>query len=317
MPNAPFTGIVDLDEDDDDSFGHSGHGGGGGQGMGRGGRVREAAAKRDDDPCAATPPTILSYPVTLSTVVIDGPPLPMPLPSGPLPVPKSLPSVEKMLSVTPDALRNVAFELCGKKEGTIMARARNQLPSCGWYFEKYADSWGGKPFINVMLMRDDDDEGEPNPDKDRFMPLINFKKDGLFNPAKPLFKNMVAGNYEEWTIINRSYSDHPFHIHQNPFLVTEINGKKLDIPEWHDTINVPGTRKQPTNFLPPPHQPNINKIKHGSITFRIYFDPITVGCLLMHCHIINHEDMGMMQRLDILPGRNQPSGCPDMATMDH
>lgn len=314
-PNASPVGIVALDDDGDGWGGHGGHGGGGGGG----GRAREAAAaaRADDDPCAATPPTILAYPVTLSTIIVDGPPLPMALPSGPLPVPKSLPSVEKMLSKTPDAQRNVAFELCGQKEGTIMERARNQLPSCGWYFAKYADSWGGKPFINLMLMRDDDDEGEPNPDKDRFIPLINFKKDGLFNPAQPLFKNMVAGNYEEWTIINRSYSDHPFHIHQNPFLVTEINGKSLDIPEWHDTINVPGTKKQPTNFLPPPHQPNINKIKYGSITFRIYFDPITVGCLLMHCHIINHEDMGMMQRLDILPGRNQPSGCPDMATMDH
>jgi hypothetical protein len=30
---------------------------------------------------------------------------------------------------------------------------------------------------------------------------------------------------------------------------------------------------------------------------------------VMHCHILSHEDLGMMQRLDILPGPNQPSQC--------
>ncbi len=29
----------------------------------------------------------------------------------------------------------------------------------------------------------------------------------------------------------------------------------------------------------------------------------------MHCHTLTHEDLGMMQRLDILPAKGQPSGC--------
>jgi hypothetical protein len=41
----------------------------------------------------------------------------------------------------------------------------------------------------------------------------------------------------------------------------------------------------------------------------VYFNPITVGCFVAHCHIIDHEDLGMMQRLDILPAAGQPSGC--------
>jgi hypothetical protein len=59
----------------------------------------------------------------------------------------------------------------------------------------------------------------------------------------------------------------------------------------------------------PPPQPNINTTPPGSITFRIYFNPVTVGCFVMHCHVLTHEDLGMMQWLDLLPGPNQPSGC--------
>src|SRR5258705_12670480 len=115
------------------------------------------------------------------------------------------------------------------------------------------------------MVRDDDDKGKPNDDKK--MPLIDFKKDGLFNPNQPLFDDMVAGNYEEWTVINRSFSDHPFHIHQNPFLVTKINGIALTNPEWHDTFIVPAALPMPTG--PDLPQPNVNDNFHPSITFRI------------------------------------------------
>lgn len=297
-------GIVDLKR----SGAGSGHGGGHGRAL-----QASASAPAADDPCVEK--TILAYPFALATIVVEGKPLDMKLPPEALPVPKGLPSVNRMLSKTPDRRRNVVFELCGNKEGVFMELAKYRLPSCGWYYEKYGDAFGGKPFNMLQMMRDADDTGEPNADK--FMPLINFKKDGLFNPSQPLFEGMVAGNYEEWEVSNPTYSDHPFHIHQNPFLVTEVNGRKLDPPEWHDTIIVPGTARQPDNFTPP--QPNLNKIRHGRIKFRIYFNPITVGCFVMHCHILSHEDLGMMQRVDVLPGKDQPSVCPvgPDAVMEH
>jgi FtsP/CotA-like multicopper oxidase with cupredoxin domain len=259
-----------------------------------------------DLPCPEGLPT---YPLPLATIIVDGDPVDMALPSGPLPVPTGLPSVETMLNTTPDAVRNVAFEICGKKAETILQHPENRLPSCGWYFAKYDEKyWGGTAFNNLLMMRDADDTGVPNP-SDPNMPRVDFKKEGLFASGQPLFNDMVAGHYEEWTVINRSFSDHPFHIHQNPFLLTKINGYPLSTPEWHDTIIVPGTTWQPTGPLPPPEQPNINNIPHGSITFRIYFKPVTAGCFVMHCHTLTHEDLGMMQRVDILPGPNQPSGC--------
>jgi FtsP/CotA-like multicopper oxidase with cupredoxin domain len=268
-----------------------------------------------DPPCPADIP---SYPLPLATIVVEGDPVDMALPRGPLPVPTGLPSVEKMLNTRPNAVRTVAFENCGKVEleaamGTVdpMGRPghgpRGRLPSCGWYFAKYdADYWGGAPFNTLLLMRDDDDKGVPNP-SDPTMPRVDFKKEALFDPEQPLFDDMIADTYEEWTVVNRSFGDHPFHMHQNPVLVTKINGQTLASPEWHDTLIVPGSQPQPTG--PDAPQPNINTTQHGSITFRTYFNPVTAGCFVMHCHILSHEDLGMMQRLDIVPGRNQSSQC--------
>jgi FtsP/CotA-like multicopper oxidase with cupredoxin domain len=263
----------------------------------------------NDLECKAQLPKILSYPVTLATVVVDdGPPLEMNLPVDPLPVPKSLPSVATMLKKTPDAVRHVAFEICGNVPGTSMDPKIHPdavLPSCGWYFAKYnANYWGNAPFNDLLMMRDADDKGKPT--NNPHMPLVDFKKEGLFDPSEPLFTDMIAGNYEEWTVINRSFSDHPFHIHQNPVLVTKINGITLPKPEWHDTLIVPAAIPQPGGPLP---VVNINKSKFGSITFRTHFGPVTVGCFVMHCHTLNHEDIGMMQRVDILPGQGKPSGC--------
>ena len=251
----------------------------------------------------------LSYPFPMATVVVDGDQIDITLPSGPLPPPTGMPSVEKMLQTTPNAVRHVAFELCGQAVGTQMQSPENRLPSCGWYIEKYdsPEVWGGAPFHTMEMMRDADDTGTPNNDPN--VPLVDFKKAGLFTPDQPLFTDMIAGNYEEWTVINRSFSDHPFHIHQNHFLVTKINGQPLPMPEWHDTIIVPGAQPQPTEPIGPPTQPNINAVPYGSITFRIWFSPISVGCFVMHCHIIAHEDMGMMQRVDVLAAPNQPSQC--------
>jgi len=242
-----------------------------------------------------------SYPVTLATIEVSGAAKDMDLPADPLPTPKGLPSIDTMLSRTPDAVRNVVFEICGDN----VQSPPIQLPSCGWYFTKYdATYWGGAPFYNLEMMRDADDIGQPS--SNPAMPRINFKKEGLFDPDDPLFPDMIAGNYEEWTVYNQSFSDHPFHIHQNHVLVTKINSITLPQPEWHDTLVVPAAVcLKPSCGTPE----NINDTTPGSITFRTYFNPVTAGCFVMHCHILTHEDIGMMRRLDILPAKGQPSSC--------
>lgn len=252
------------------------------------------------------------FPFALATIVVSGNEMNMSLPDGPLPVPESLPSIEGMLNAEIDAVRNIAFEICGTTAGMTIPPDNPgpptqipRLPSCGWYFDEdqygSAEFWGGIALVSLLMMRDADDEGEPNPDPATSveMPLINFKKEGLFHPCKPLFRDdqpIFAGNIEEWTIINRSFSDHPHHIHTNPFLVTHINGKPLPQPEYRDTIIVPAALPSvpALNFMP-----DITTATPGSITYRTEFEPTLTGSTLMHCHILSHEDLGMMQRIDI------------------
>lgn len=231
-----------------------------------------------------------AYPVTLATIVVEGSPMEMQLPDGPLPQTSGIPSREEMLTTPPNEERNVAFEICGQR--ARMSDPEKRLPSCGWYFDLYdADYWGGMEFTSLLMMRDADDVGISNPVLDPELPRIDFEKEGLFDADVDLFDDMIAGNFEEWTIINRSFSDHPFHIHVNPFLITHINGEALPEPEWRDTILVPAATGST----------NINETDFGTVTFRTFFDPAVTGTFVMHCHILSHEDVGMMQRISIFP----------------
>ena len=174
-----------------------------------------------------------------------------------------------MLSRTPDKVRHVVFELCG---GVPDFQEFLNLPSCGWYFAKYnAAYWGGTPFTTLQMMRDADDVGRLTASPNQSMPRINFQKEGLFDPTKPLFPDMIAGNYEEWTVSNRSFSTHPFHIHQNHMLITKINGITLPLPEWHDTLLVPAALcpDDPASTCPGPPATSMRQCRDRSRFGRI------------------------------------------------
>jgi len=90
------------------------------------------------------------------------------------------------------------------------------------------------------------------------------------------------GSEWEWRIENKSLGLHPFHIHVNSFQLTEINDQAAGAsPEIWDTFYVP-PRSSRTDGKP------------GSITLRIRFVQFK-GKSLHHCHILPHEDTGMMQ----------------------
>ncbi|MEO8751720.1 MAG: multicopper oxidase domain-containing protein [Casimicrobiaceae bacterium] len=82
---------------------------------------------------------------------------------------------------------------------------------------------------------------------------------------------------EEWEIVNLDEADHPFHIHTNPLLVTQVNGVGLAEAIRRDTVNVRG---------------------HQTVTIRSRFEDCT-GVFVLHCHIFNHEDIGMMQAIEV------------------
>jgi FtsP/CotA-like multicopper oxidase with cupredoxin domain len=102
--------------------------------------------------------------------------------------------------------------------------------------------------------------------------------------------NIVAqqGTVEDWIIENRSQELHAFHIHQLHFLLLEYMGTQVKEDILRDTVNVPYY--------------NGHSLAYPSIRLRMDFrDPNTVGAFVYHCHLLEHEDKGMMGSIQVKP----------------
>jgi FtsP/CotA-like multicopper oxidase with cupredoxin domain len=106
--------------------------------------------------------------------------------------------------------------------------------------------------------------------------FASFFDGKVFDPNR-VDQRVRLGAVEEWTIINEHKDDHVFHIHTNDTQVTKVNGRPLPEPIWVDTMNVP---------------------RNGSFTFRSRFLDFT-GKYMLHCHMMNHEELGMMQVVEV------------------
>jgi suppressor of ftsI len=103
---------------------------------------------------------------------------------------------------------------------------------------------------------------------------INGKKFAM--DAAPMTTVRVGG-YQHWSIVNRTSEIHPFHIHQVHFLSYAQNGAPLTHPAWLDTVNVP---------------------VGGTVDVILDFtNPVIKGMAVFHCHLLNHEDKGMMAKI--------------------
>jgi FtsP/CotA-like multicopper oxidase with cupredoxin domain len=118
----------------------------------------------------------------------------------------------------------------------------------------------------------------------------------LFDPNNPPAITTTQGTVEDWTIQNQTLENHEFHIHQIHFLVEsqdnfQINGTQPDASiggQVLDTIQVPFWDGNPDHPYP-------------SVTLRMDFRGADVGDFVYHCHIAEHEDMGMMAIIRVLP----------------
>jgi FtsP/CotA-like multicopper oxidase with cupredoxin domain len=93
------------------------------------------------------------------------------------------------------------------------------------------------------------------------------------------------GDVEEWTVRNESDEMHTFHIHQIDFQVVEVNGQQVPFVGVQDNVNVP---------------------VRGVVKVLIPFtDPVIVGKFVYHCHILSHEDKGMMAVIEVVDPKNR------------
>jgi FtsP/CotA-like multicopper oxidase with cupredoxin domain len=122
----------------------------------------------------------------------------------------------------------------------------------------------------------------------------------LFNMNNPPNIVVHSGTVEDWVVENTALEDHIFHIHQIHFQVLEVNGQPVNDPAIRDTIDLPfwsGSGAYP------------------SVKLRMDFrDPNIVGTFVYHCHILQHEDAGMMGAIQVLPSSGLASATSATAS---
>ena len=105
-----------------------------------------------------------------------------------------------------------------------------------------------------------------------------------------------AGTTEEWVIENWTNELHAFHIHQVHFRVLEVDGKVRKTPELLDVMTVPAARAKSGDVTKA-----AGPVVPGKIRIKLYFPPELAGDIPFHCHLVDHEDSGMMGVVRVLP----------------
>ncbi len=183
-------------------------------------------------------------PTPLFAVEVAGEPKPMSLPADPLPRPL-VPDITAATKA--DGCRLVVFDVT--QFDSPPATPGNGLPSY---------NPGATPTVFKLQVN-----GE------------------LFCPGRVMFQPPL-GTVDQYVVSGPGL--HVFHIHVNPFLVTEIDGQPLPSPMWRDTMLVgPDGYKALTKYTDYP------------------------GTFPIHCHILDHEDVGMMTNVTVV-GTSGSSG---------
>jgi FtsP/CotA-like multicopper oxidase with cupredoxin domain len=214
----------------------------------------------------------------VAEILVDDSVLPMTLPNGPLPVPASLAAItDEELAAAGGLKRTIVMRtVFNQPNESITNPPANAIVHPGGELDEWVFQTGTTTLANkVFALGSASGQATASPGlPSEYIP---------FQSSRALKHVVALGSVEEWTILNMNSIRHPFHIHVNPFQVVRINGVPID-PYWADTIALPpnGTPTNPT-----------------SVTFRTRFADFT-GATLMHCHMLAHEDMGMMQTIEIV-----------------
>lgn len=127
-----------------------------------------------------------------------------------------------------------------------------------------------------------------------------FVIDGKVYDPDVVDQTVQIGNLEEWTLQNASGEYHVFHIHQGDFQVVSVNGEPTTFTGYQDVVNLPAA----TDAGP------------SSVVIRMRFEPpLVVGEFVYHCHIVQHEDQGMMANIvvqDAIAARMKAEEPPDL-----
>jgi FtsP/CotA-like multicopper oxidase with cupredoxin domain len=131
---------------------------------------------------------------------------------------------------------------------------------------------------------------------------------------------MPLGGLQEWVLVNETTVTHPFHIHINPFQITKIEVPILSTDGNSATYS---TYAPASDFvwsdvvaLPAGVVLNSGQVAESRVTIRQQFVDFT-GSFVLHCHILAHEDRGMMQLVRVVPAKDFPAACQQAIPHHH
>ena len=132
------------------------------------------------------------------------------------------------------------------------------------------------------------DPKDPN-SATEFYITVDGREPKVFDPHSNVADIVThQGDVEDWIIENRTTELHAFHIHQIHFLLVDWSGVAVNEPFLRDTVNVPYYADR--------------MLGYPSVRLRMDFrDPNSVGTFVYHCHLLEHEDGGMMGLVRVEP----------------
>jgi FtsP/CotA-like multicopper oxidase with cupredoxin domain len=127
-----------------------------------------------------------------------------------------------------------------------------------------------------------------------------------FRMGGPPTITVPAGSVEEWTVENWTNEVHAFHIHQVHFRVLSVNGRAVSEPPLLDTVTVPAAA--------PADVTKAMRVAPGQVRIKLFFPEALAGDIPFHCHLVDHEDNGMMGVVRVVPRTsvNHRTAMPDM-----
>jgi FtsP/CotA-like multicopper oxidase with cupredoxin domain len=181
----------------------------------------------------------------------------------------------------PQVLANVVATSNPAGRGSVIPAA-SSTPAAP---QRFTGLLAMKPTTERKLFFSEAAEGSNGPVG--FFLTVNGQQPKLFKSSEPPAIVTKVGAIEDWTIENRSSEQHAFHMHQLHFLLLEVNGVPVQNPTLQDTFDV--------DFWN-------GRLPYPSIKVRMDFrDANIAGTFVYHCHVLLHEDGGMMQRIRVDP----------------
>ena len=153
--------------------------------------------------------------------------------------------------------------------------------------QRFSDLAAQAPRTIRKLYFSEDLSDQNNP---LFFITVAGQKPKTYDPDDPPAIVTQQGAVEDWIIENHSREVHAFHMHQLHYLLVEKNGVPVPSQNVQDTVEV-----DPWD--------GVSKT-YPSVRVRMDFRyPESVGTFLYHCHILDHEDGGMMAKIEVDPAK--------------